>query len=196
MPYINWYGLAFTAARSVMMHKLRSFLTILGLIFGVASVIVMLAVAEGASQTVQSQIASLGVNNIIVRSVKPPGDQPASVRTFLMKYGITYEDLRRMESTLDGVRRFMPLREYIHEARYEAHSHEARVVGVTPSYFDVNHLSLATGRSLEAVDLVQCANVCVIGESLAQKLFPSESALDKSVQVGRRHFFRVVGVLR
>ena len=59
------------AIRGVMMHKLRSMLTVLGLVFGVASVIVMLAVAEGASQQAQRQIAALGVNNIIVLSVKP-----------------------------------------------------------------------------------------------------------------------------
>jgi ABC-type lipoprotein release transport system permease subunit len=66
----NLRGLVFTSLRSLMMHKLRSFLTILGLVFGVASVIVMLAVAEGASRAAQEQIELLGVNNVIVRSLK------------------------------------------------------------------------------------------------------------------------------
>ena len=60
-----------SAIRSLMMHKLRSFLTVLGLVFGVAAVIVMLAVAEGANQKIQEGIASLGVKNIICRSIKP-----------------------------------------------------------------------------------------------------------------------------
>lgn len=71
------------AIRGVMMHKLRSMLTVLGLVFGVASVIVMLAVAEGASQQAQRQIAALGVNNIIVRSVKPTStDQEINYNSF------------------------------------------------------------------------------------------------------------------
>ena len=109
-----------------MMHKLRSFLTILGLVFGVASVIVMLAVAEGASQTAQRQIASLGINNIIVRSVKPAVDAPINFRSFIQDFGLKYDDLRRIRETLDTVVRITPLREFVHEARYEDATIDAR----------------------------------------------------------------------
>ncbi len=192
---INLRGLVYTSIRSVLMHKLRSFLTILGLVFGVASVIVMLAVAEGASRSAQEQIESLGVNNIIVRTVKPNINAPIDFRSFIMKYGLKYEDLRRIEDAIPTAVRVMPMREYVHEARYGEYSLDARLVGVTPNYFAVNRLEPARGRLLESTDIEDRANVCVIGEAVATELFPGQSAIDKSILVGYNHFFRVVGVL-
>ena len=193
--WLHWGGMFSTALRSVMMHKLRSFLTILGLVFGVASVIVMLAVAEGASQTAQRQIASLGINNIIVRSVKPAVDGPVNFRSFIQEFGLKYDDLRRIRETLDTVVRITPLREFVHEARYEDATIDARLVGADPSYFEVNRLQLARGRFLDPADMESRSNVCVIGEEVAKKIYPGQSAIDKSIQVNNQHFFRVVGVL-
>ncbi len=193
--WLHWGGMLSTALRSVLMHKLRSFLTILGLVFGVASVIVMLAVAEGASQTAQLQIASLGINNIIVRTVKPTVDAPINFRSFVQDFGLKYDDLRRIQETVDTVVRITPLREFVHEARYADKTIDARVVGVNPSYFEVNRLQLARGRFLQESDLETGSNVCVIGEAVATQLFPGQSALDKSILVNSEHFFRIVGVL-
>ena len=191
----HWRGMFFTALRSVMMHKLRSSLTILGLVFGVASVIVMLAVAEGASQTAQRQIASLGINNIIVRSVKSSVEAPINFRSFIQEYGLKYDDLRRIKETLDTAVRITPLREFVHEARYEDKTIDARLVGVDPSYFEVNRLQLARGRFLDPADLESRNNVCVIGEEVAKTIFPGQSAIDKTILVDSKHFFRIVGVL-
>ena len=188
-------GMFYTAIRSVMMHKLRSFLTILGLVFGVASVIVMLAVAEGASQTAQEQIALLGVNNVIVRSVKPAVDAPINFRSFIQDYGLKYDDLRRIQDTLPSVVRVTPLREFVHEARYNDATIDARIVGVDPSYFEVNKLQLARGRFLDPSDIKSRRNVCVIGETVATQIYRGESALGKAIQVNGKDFFRVVGVL-
>ncbi len=193
--WLHWGGMFSTALRSVLMHKLRSSLTILGLVFGVASVIVMLAVAEGASQTAQRQIASLGINNIIVRTVKPIVDAPFNFRSFIQEYGLKYDDLRRIKETLDTVVRITPLREFVHEARYQDKTIDARLVGVDPSYFEVNRLQLARGRFLDPADLESQSNVCVIGEEVAKKIYPGQSAIDKSIQVNNEHFFRIVGVL-
>lgn len=191
---VNLRGLVYTSIRSVLMHKLRSFLTILGLVFGVASVIVMLAVAEGASRSAQEQIESLGVNNIIIRTVKPTTSQPINFRSFIMKFGLTYEDLRRIEDTIPTAVQVMPMREFVHESRFGEHSLDARVVGATPSYFQVNRLTLARGRFIEAIDMECRSNVCVIGEAVAMELFPGQSAIEQSILVGQ-NFFRVVGVL-
>jgi putative ABC transport system permease protein len=185
------------AIRGVLMHKLRSLLTVLGLVFGVASVIVMLAVAEGASQQAQRQIAALGVTNIIVRSVKPTAsDQEINYRSFEQRYGLTYEDLRRIKETLTSVIDVTPLREFPHEVRYGSEKLDARLVGVYPSYFTTNRLKLARGRFIEQADLDNRSNVCVIGEEIAKKIFRGSSPLGKSIQVGGEHFFRIVGVLR
>lgn len=192
----NFPAMLHMAVRGVMMHKLRSFLTVLGLVFGVASVIVMLAVAEGASQQAQRQIAALGVNNIIVRSVKPTAsDQEINYRSFEQKFGLTYDDLRRIKETLSAVVSVTPLREFPQEARYGTEKIDARLVGVYPSYFTTNKLTVARGRFLEQSDLEQRSNVCVVGEDIATKVFRGSSPLGKSIQVGGQHFFRIVGVL-
>ena len=143
-----------TSIRGVLMHKLRSMLTVLGLVFGVASVIVMLAVAEGASQQAQKQIEALGVNNIIVHSKKPTTtDSEINFRSFEQNFGLTYDDLRRIEETLTDVTSVTPLREFRQEARYGAQKIEARMVGVYPSYFETNKIEIVRGRPIEPTDL-------------------------------------------
>lgn len=192
----NYLAMFQMAIRGVMMHKLRSLLTVLGLVFGVASVIVMLAVAEGASQQAQRQIAALGVNNIIVRSVKPTAnDQEINYRSFMQSFGLTYDDLRRIKETLTSVVDVTPLREFPQEARYGAEKISARLVGVYPSYFATNRLTIARGRFLEQADLDNRSNVCVVGEEIATKIFRGSSPLGKSILIGGQHFFRIVGVL-
>ncbi len=183
------------ALRGVLMHKLRSLLTVLGLVFGVASVIVMLAVGEGASRQAQLQIEALGVNNVIVRSKKPTSDSSdVNFRSFEQSYGLTYDDLRRVTETISSAIKVTPLREFPQEVRYGAASLDARLVGVHPSYFDTNRLEVARGRFLEPADLDNRANVCVIGEQIATDVFRGQSPLGKSLQVGNQHFFRIVGV--
>ncbi len=194
---VRWAGMVRMSIRSVMMHKLRSFLTILGLVFGVASVIVMLAVAEGASQESQRQIASLGINNVIVRSTKPAADtQPINFRSFELSYGLTYYDLRRIRETLETAVRVTPLREFPEEGRYGEGVMDVRVVGVHPSYFPTNRLEVARGRFLELADMEGVRNVCVIGETVAIDVFRGLSPIGKSIQIGNEQFFRVVGVLK
>jgi len=177
------------------MHKLRSVLTILGLVFGVASVIVMLAVAEGASQQAQKQIASLGVRNVIVRSVRPTvSESDMDQDAFEQSFGITYEDLRRIKDTISDLVSLTPLREFSQEARYGAQVIDARIVGVYPTYFSANRIELAAGRLIDESDLQKRRNVCVVGEETAMRLFPAASPLGKSIQVANQHFFRIVGV--
>lgn len=191
----RYFALFRTAIRGVLMHKLRSLLTVLGLVFGVASVIVMLAVAEGASQQAQRQIAALGVNNIIVRSEKPTvTESDMDFNRWEQDYGITYDDLRRIKETMTSVVSVTPLREFPQEARYGSENLDARLVGVYPSYFEMNRIPLARGRFLEPADLQNRHNVCVIGEEIATKIFRGKSPLGKSIQLDNRLFFRIVGV--
>src|ERR1700756_190054 len=92
--------------KSLWLHKLRSLLTALGIVFGVCSVIAMLAIGEGASFEAQEQIKNLGSQNIILRSVKPPDEQKVSEKanqSFVLQYGITYPDVKRIRATIPGV---------------------------------------------------------------------------------------------
>ncbi|MEO2013962.1 MAG: ABC transporter permease, partial [Fuerstiella sp.] len=115
-----------TAVRSLMLHKLRSFLTMLGLVFGVASVIVMLAIAEGASYEAQQQIESLGVRNIIVRSKKPIEDTQTgnTGSESVLAYGLTWDDLDRIRQTIKVATGATPLREFRKEVRHPNRSLE------------------------------------------------------------------------
>jgi putative ABC transport system permease protein len=184
-----------TSIRGVLLHKLRSLLTVLGLVFGVASVIVMLAVAEGASQQAQKQIEALGINNVILHSKKPSSTgEDINFRSFEQDFGLTYDDLRRIQDTLTSVTSVTPLREFRQEARYGAQTIDARIVGVYPSYFEMNKIEIVRGRPIEPMDLKQRANVCVIGEDIARKVFRGKSPINKSILVDNQHFFRIVGV--
>ena len=131
-----------SAIRSLMMHKLRSFLTVLGLVFGVAAVIVMLAVAEGANQKIQEGIASLGVTNIICRSIKPT-DSSEATSWGALDYGVKYDDMDRIMETVDTVVDATPHREFMHDARHQGQNLDARVVGVHPNYAIANRLDIA-----------------------------------------------------
>src|ERR1043166_7681850 len=107
------------AHKSLWLHRLRSMLTVLGIVFGVCSVIAMLAIGEGASFEAQEQIKNLGSQNIILRSTKPPEEQKVSDRgseSYVLQYGLTYPDLKRIRRTLPDVNLTLPsriMREYV-----------------------------------------------------------------------------------
>jgi putative ABC transport system permease protein len=83
--------------KSLWLHRLRSLLTVLGIVFGVCSVIAMLAVGEGASSEAQEQIRRLGSTNIIVRSVKPTEERPPTGGGYAIEYGLTYRDVEAIQ---------------------------------------------------------------------------------------------------
>ena len=97
--------------KSLWMHKLRSSLTTLGIIFGVSSVIAMLAIGEGASREAQEQIRRLGSQNIIIKTVKPPEEQEVSGQDESMReYGLTYADAERFRNSIPNVEVIVPSR--------------------------------------------------------------------------------------
>src|SRR5512140_599129 len=99
--------------KSLWLHRLRSLLTVLGIVFGVCSVLAMLAIGEGASYEAQEQIKNLGSQNIIINSVKPPDDQKVSDRnsqSYVLHYGLTYSDVKRIHATIPDVTVELPAR--------------------------------------------------------------------------------------
>lgn len=183
--------------RNLTLHKLRSLLTVLGLVFGVASVIAMLAIAEGASLEAQRQIEQLGATNIIVRSMRPTEENKRENNdSFLLSYGLTYKDLERIAETIPTIVGVTPLREFRQELRYLDRKLEGRIVGVTPDYAQRNNLVIEQGRFLGEFDLSQYQNVTVIGAEVAEKLFPFEDPIGKPIRLGRDHYYRIVGVTR
>jgi putative ABC transport system permease protein len=183
--------------KSLMLHKLRSVLTMLGIIFGVCSVIAMLAIGEGASYEAQQAIKKLGSQNIIIRSVKPPEDaKKAGIgRGVALDYGLTYEDGSRIQATIPGVVRVLPVRIIREDVRFFQNSVPCQILGTLPFYASVVGLDVLRGRFLSETDEINRDNVCVLTASLAQRLFPYEDPLTQSVKINS-FYYRVVGLVR
>ncbi len=192
VPHVVRVGLRALAA-----HRLRSMLTALGIVLGVASVIVMLAVGEAARYQALKQLEDLGANTILLRSVKPAEDQSERKGADLFAYGLTFADLARIRETIPTVTSATPTREFRKTIRHRERKLEVRLVSVTPEFFRQNNIVVNRGRAIEYYDEEKLDNVAVIGSSAADALFPGEDAIGKSVGVdglGEQITFTVVGV--
>jgi putative ABC transport system permease protein len=176
------------------MHKLRSTLTALGIIFGVSSVIAMLAIGEGASRETQAVIARLGSTNLIVETVSPPKVRADSGQTDRMNsYGLTYKDAESIRNTLKDVEVVVPIREIDQEARYRNRKVGIKIIGSIPWYTEISPLKVVHGRFLSSIDLHQQQSVCVVDEQLVSGLFGFVDPLDKDIQI-QGNSFKVIGV--
>jgi putative ABC transport system permease protein len=183
-------------AKSLWMHRLRSTLTTLGIIFGVCSVIAMLAIGEGASQEAQEAIARLGSTNLIIETVKPPEKQTDTGKVEVVhKYGLTYADAELIHNTIPDVQVVVPVREIEQqEARYLNHPKVAiRIIGTIPWYTEISPVQLIRGRFLSSIDLHHQQSVCVVDEEVARRLFTFDDPMDKDVRI-QGNYYRVVGV--
>ena len=180
--------------RSLMLHKLRSLLTTLGVLFGTSSVIAMLAIGEGASEEAQDQIRQLGSQNVILRAVKPPDDVVSNASSRVVAYGLKTADLARIEDTFPGVRRVAPVREIYEEVRHSDRALNPRVLATVPLYREVTGRVVSEGRFLTDQDQANVANVCVLSHEVARYLFPFRSAVGQDVKIGA-DYYTVVGTL-
>ncbi len=178
--------------KNIWLHKLRSLLTVLGIVFGVASVIAMLAIGEGASYEARKMIESLGSNNIIIRSVKLPSDAKTQQVSFLGVYGLTDRDLRKLE-TIPSVIRIVPAWEMEEDVWYYDKNISARVVGTLPEYRDVMNLSIKTGRYFDEIELQNSEPVAIIGSTVRTSLFPVEDPIGKTIKI-RSNYFKIIGI--
>ncbi len=185
---------------SLLLHKLRAGLAVLGILIGVTAVIWLVAIGEGISNEAERQIQGLGANNVIIRTIKPPqsaagGGGGRSV----LKYGLTRDDYDLITRNLgDALDQAVPMKEY----RKNAWSMKAgrstliQLVGCHPGYKELNHLDMDRGRFLSQRDLEHTARVVVLGGKTAEALFPGENPLDQNVLIERSGFFTVVGVTK
>src|SRR5713226_486054 len=181
--------------KSIGVHRLRSTLTMSGIVLGVASVIMMVAVGEAAKQKAVDQIKDLGATNLIVRSVKPAADDNKQDKgQFLLTYGLTIQDMERVAETIPTVTSVTPLREFRKDIRNLENKLEGRMVGVMPNFPEMNGLHLRHGRFISHLDNERFENVAVLGAETAEKLFPIKDPIGQSVCVDERYFFRVIGV--
>lgn len=183
--------------RNLALHKLRSTLTSLGIILGVAAVIVVVSIGEGNKQAALREITALGATNIIVRSQKPPQSSSASsMNSFLVKYGLERVDLRRLQSSLPDVKRMVPLKSVGSEVRRRTERTVSQVYGTTPELLDVANLRIRPGgRYLLEADLDSAAPVAVLGSEVADAFYPLEDPIGKDLRIDDQ-VFTVIGVLQ
>jgi putative ABC transport system permease protein len=190
-----------SALRNLVLHKLRSFLSVLGIIIGTAAVIVLTAFGEGSMRDALEDIKRLGATNIILQSVKPPDKSGATQpQARIARYGLTQEDEHRFEETLQpAVIGTLSTRVFDTEVRalIEAGVYQGRVVATEPRYADLHHLDdlVAGGRFITEQDERQIANVAVLGRDVAAELFPLGEPLGKKIKI-KDCAFEVVGILK
>ncbi|MDY7011925.1 MAG: ABC transporter permease [Planctomycetota bacterium] len=182
--------------KNLLLHKMRSLLTVLGVVFGVGSVIAMLAVGEGASREAIEQIRLLGSNNIILTGIKPVEDVQASVqRTLMSMYGLLYEDEARIRETFPYVRQTVAVKYVRKNGRLGERSLELRVMGTTSDWFDLVNREVIAGRVLSQRDIDRHALVCVLTEYGVRRLLATEHTVGKSIRIGG-DYYEVVGIIR
>jgi putative ABC transport system permease protein len=190
----------FLALRNLRLHKLRSLLTALGIIFGVAAVIIMMAIGEGTKRTARQRMDQLGAKNVVIRSVRPPESGEASSRAQrVLNYGIKRADLAQF-TDLPGLAKIVPLRNT--EARVslgDQYAPEATGIGTTPEIFDIINLHLARGTLFTPLQCSSQERVCVMGAAVAKQLFPFEEPVGQIIKLGGGRqptvLLTVIGVL-
>ena len=193
-----------TAVRSLLLHKLRSLLAVLGLVFGVASVVVMLAVAEGAEQKSAMEIQALGIRNIYLTSSRPRKNSDGSAGPVKKsgRFGLTQADVGNLADAYPAIAQVIPIRRTPRLIRHQQRAEEIEMLGVWPNYLTGSPMQIGEGRFLVDQDIQLRRNVCVIGEGIARRFFGFQPPIGKLVSIsaiGNRQdgqSFRVVGVLR
>ncbi|MBW6459516.1 MAG: ABC transporter permease [Bacteroidales bacterium] len=189
------------AVEAVVANRVRSMLTALGIIFGVAAVISMMAIGNGARKEILDQIKLVGVNNIVITPLvdatgQRGSDQDGGGRKMQKKYspGLTLEDAESIREIIPTVTRVSP------EVAYDSHvikggkQSPAKMIGVTNDFFEVYNLSLFSGTFFQEQQLISGSPVCIIGPSVKSRFFSQEDPIGKTIKCGGI-WLTVIGVL-
>ena len=186
-----------SAVRGITANKLRSVLTLLGVMIGVASVILLLAVGNGSSQEIRDAISGLGTNTLTIRSSAQAGGggQGEATGTSSEKVITTEVATQLGAADLGHVAAVVPqVSTSLTVASTDASEDSVSIIGTTPGYFDVGTSSVASGAAFTDADVLSSERVVVIGQTLATSLFPTGSALGQSIKVDGAPY-TVVGIL-
>ena len=174
-------------------HKLRSLLTMMGMIFGVAAVVAMLSIGAGAQQEVMAFIEQLGVRNLIVESREAP-DQQTLQKIRKLSAGLNFQDYRIIQANLEGVtattarKRFTPSK-----LLPKPQGDSPMVYGVSPAYTTIANLHVVNGRFFDEAETANAAPVAVLGEAAAAALFGTDDPIGRYLKVNEQ-WFQVIGV--
>jgi putative ABC transport system permease protein len=191
------------AMESIMTNKLKSVLTGLGIIFGVAAVISMLAIGNGARQEILDQIKMVGVNNIVITPIVTPTDenQESSTTTNEKKEkakfspGLTLADAEAIMEILPTVKKMSPEVALNSHVMQSGKRETAKLIGVANEYFDIYNLALQNGTFFSDYQEINGITVCVIGANIDSKFFPKENAVGNYIKFDKI-WLKVIGVLQ
>ncbi len=186
------------ALHSLSVHLVRSGLTMLGIVFGVCSVSIMLAIQTGASKEAQDKLSVLGSNNVIINSIEPARDTSGTrgqQKTVLKAFGIQYRDITCIMDNVPGIKDYAT----VHKVKLRYYCPEDRkrfslVLGVTPNYADILNLRMAQGRFISSVDMLHSKSYCVITKTLARKAFRCINPVGKTIRL-KGQPFEIIGVI-
>jgi putative ABC transport system permease protein len=182
--------------RNLRRNKLRTLLTTLGIVFGVGSVISMLAVGAGARAEILSRIQELGIRNIIVNSVKPPLETRASAEgeSWILRYGLTFRDRDHLLLTCPAIDRILPVNQVKSTVSHGSRNLDATVLGVLPDHLRELRLRVNRGRTIADIDDEAANKVCVVRSGLLDQLATVEDPLGMVLKIGGQPF-EIVGIL-
>jgi putative ABC transport system permease protein len=189
----------YIAIDAVISNKVRSLLTALGIIFGVAAVIAMLAIGNGAQQEILEQIKLVGVNNIVVKPVIEQEEEKIEETVGAKEKkkfspGLTMRDVNTIKETIPALTKISP--EIILETTVvrQGFRRSAKLVGVEPSYFQIYNFEMEEGMIFTDSQRKAGSPVCIIGQSIKTRFFPTENPIGKNIKVGP-HWLSIIGVL-
>ena len=179
------------------LHMLRSILTATGIIFGVAAVIIMVSIGEGAKRDAVLRFERLGAKNIIVRSQKPAEaaqPQAGEQRSFISRFGLTRDDLAAIRENFPSAEAIVPLKEVGGQVWRKNRRQMSQAFATTPELLEVANLRVARGRYLTVADMEDQNTIAIIGDNVAKDLFPWDDPLGETFRIDD-HAFTVVGIL-
>jgi putative ABC transport system permease protein len=167
------------ALKEIRRHKLRSFLTTLGIIIGVASVVTMVSLGSAATQSVQAQVSKLGTNMLTLR----PGQGFGRGGGGAAPSPFELDDVEAIAAQVGGIKSGAPQASASVTAIYEAQNWSTTATGTTNAYFEGSQLDLAAGRLFTDAEVSAGKSVCVIGETIRANLFPNTSPIGKTLRL-------------
>jgi len=184
------------AVKNLSQYKLRAGLTMLGIIFGVCSVVAMLSVGEGANQEIQEKIQRMGSRNILIKSVKVPDENMTAggKRNMIASYGITYTDADDLTRFVPNLESSIPIKRLYYDVQFKARKLQTDVVATVPAFIRVQNYRMVRGRFLSMADQEFGAPVCVIGTRLARMLFAGFDPIGQTLTIDS-DTFTVVGIV-
>jgi len=190
------------ALEAVVINKVRSILTALGIIFGVAAVITMMAIGEGAKKEILDNMKLVGVNNIIISPIVKDSEnngenseEGKETDTKKFSPGLTLGDVKAIREVLPTVSNICPVIEYETRAIKGDKSTAVTISGVSPEFFSIFNLKVSSGNFLGQNHMEQGKAVCMIGSTIRSKLFNQEDPIGKSLKCGKI-WYKVIGVIQ